>query len=133
MKQIDLKIIPVDLLEHYKSSFDQSLQKTFAELHDSELSIETFSFYSSVSAVFSSKIEGENIDLDSFIKHKRFGRDSRSICEERDWWSEDSQLAVIIHGSGKLVAVCYEISTTRKRVISMRATRLRVVLIVAHE
>lgn len=73
MKQIDLKIIPVDLLEHYKSSFDQSLQKSFAELHDSELSIENFSFYTSVSAVFSSKIEGENIDLDSFIKHKRFG------------------------------------------------------------
>jgi Fic family protein len=73
MKQIDLKIIPTDLLELYKSSFNQSLQKTFNELHDSELSIETFSFYTSVSAVFSSKIEGENIDLDSFIKHKRFG------------------------------------------------------------
>lgn len=73
MKQIDLKIISVDLLEQYKSSFNQSLQKVFNELHDSELSIETFSFYTSVSAVFSSKIEGENIDLDSFIKHKRFG------------------------------------------------------------
>ena len=73
MKQIDFKIIPIDLLEHYKSCFDQSLQNTFYELHDSELSMETFSFYTSVSAVFSSKIEGENIDLDSFIKHKRFG------------------------------------------------------------
>jgi Fic family protein len=73
MKQIDLKIIPLDLLEHYKTSFNQALQKIFNELHDSELSIETFSFYTSVSAVFSSKIEGENIDLDSFIKHKRFG------------------------------------------------------------
>jgi len=73
MNQIDLKIIPTDLLEQYKTSFDQSLQKAFNELHDSELSIETFSFYTSVSAVFSSKIEGENIDLDSFIKHKRFG------------------------------------------------------------
>ena len=73
MKQIDFKIIPIDLLEQYKSSFKQSLQKTFDELHDSELSILTFSFYTSVSAVFSSKIEGENIDLDSYIKHKRFG------------------------------------------------------------
>jgi Fic family protein len=61
------------LLKQYKSSFDPSLQKTFVTLHDSELSMETFSFYTSVSAVFSSKIEGENIDLDSFIKHKRFG------------------------------------------------------------
>lgn len=71
--RIDLKIIPTDLLEQYKTSFNPSLQKTFNELHDSELSIKTFSFYTSVSAVFSSKIEGENIDLDSFIKHKRFG------------------------------------------------------------
>ncbi len=50
-----------------------SLQQHFTQLSDSELSIETFSFYTSVSAVFSSKIEGENIDLDSYIKHKRFG------------------------------------------------------------
>ncbi len=42
-------------------------------MHDSELSIETFSFYTSISAVFSSKIEGENIELDSYIKHKRLG------------------------------------------------------------
>ncbi len=73
MKKIDLKIIPTDLSGQYKNSFDKSLQKSFEELHDSELSIDTFSFYTSVSAVFSSKIEGENIDLDSFIKHKLFG------------------------------------------------------------
>ena len=51
----------------------RSLQINFEALHDSELSIDSFSFYISVSAVFSSKIEGENIELDSFIKHKRFG------------------------------------------------------------
>ena len=73
MQQINLKIISLDLQSQYKATFNQSLQKTFNELHDSELSIATFSFYTSVSAVFSSKIEGENIDLDSFIKHKRFG------------------------------------------------------------
>ncbi len=43
-------------------------------LEDSELTImDSFSFYTSVAAVFSSKIEGENIELDSYIKHKRFG------------------------------------------------------------
>lgn len=73
MKKLSLQIIPTDLLEKYKSSFDLSLQRDFEALQDSELSIDTFSFYISVSAVFSSKIEGENIDLDSFIKHKRFG------------------------------------------------------------
>ena len=71
--KISLKIIPTDLLEQYKKSFDKKAKKHFEKLHDSELSIKTFSFYTSVSAVFSSKIEGENIELDSFIKHKRFG------------------------------------------------------------
>ena len=68
-----LKIIPTDLIEYYKSSFDKSIEKDFDKLNDSELSIDSFSFYTSVSAVFSSKIEGEDIELDSFIKHKRFG------------------------------------------------------------
>jgi Fic family protein len=71
--EISLKIIPTDLLVQYKKSFDKKAKQRFEKLHDSELSIKTFSFYTSVSAVFSSKIEGENIELDSFIKHKRFG------------------------------------------------------------
>ncbi len=73
MMNWSFKILPTELLENYVSAFDQSIKVDYANLHDSELSIETFSFYSSVSAVFSSKIEGEQIELDSFIKHKRFG------------------------------------------------------------
>jgi len=71
--KIPLKIIPLNLLEQYKTGFDKALKQSFAKLHDSELSIDTFSFYTSVSAVFSSKIEGEEMELDSYIKHKRFG------------------------------------------------------------
>lgn len=73
MGDLALEIIPTDLLEQYKSNFNKLTSVGFEKLHDSELSIATFSFYTSVSAVFSSKIEGENIDLDSFIKYKRFG------------------------------------------------------------
>lgn len=68
-----LKILPTSLLTEYKSAFDASLKDRFENLCDSELSMDSFSFYTSVSAVFSSKIEGEEIELDSFIKHKRFG------------------------------------------------------------
>lgn len=68
-----LKIISSQLLEEYKASFKDTIKTNFEDLHDSELSIDTFSFYTSVSAVFSSKIEGEDIELDSFIKHKRLG------------------------------------------------------------
>ena len=69
----DLEIIPTDLLELYKRSFKPSLKKDFDALSDSELSMDSFSLNTSVSAVFSSKIEGEQIELDSYIKHKRFG------------------------------------------------------------
>ena len=73
MQTVNLNIIQKDLLETYCLQVDDKVEKEFEKLHDSELSIETFSFYTSVSAVFSSKIEGEDIELDSYIKHKRLG------------------------------------------------------------
>jgi Fic family protein len=73
MKTINLHIISKDLLETYSLQVNDIVEKEFEKFHDSELSIETFSFYTSVSAVFSSKIEGEDIELDSYIKHKRMG------------------------------------------------------------
>jgi len=69
----DLKILPTDLWEQYRASFDENCADRLDNLHESELSAGNFSFYTSVSAVFSSKIEGEQIEMDSFIKHKRFG------------------------------------------------------------
>ncbi len=70
---VKLSILPTDLLERYRRSIEPSLKKDFDALSDSALSLDTFSFYTSVSAVFSSKIEGEQIELDSYVKHKRFG------------------------------------------------------------
>ena len=67
------EILPIELLQEYCKQFDNSVIQKFDSLVDSDLSINTFSFYTSVSAVFSSKIEGEDIELDSYIKHKRFG------------------------------------------------------------
>ncbi|MGN7990422.1 Fic family protein [Pedobacter sp. 22226] len=69
----ELEIIPVDLLEAYSLQIDDDLQEKFDRLKDAEISTSEFSFYTSVSSVYSSKIEGENIELDSYIKHKRFG------------------------------------------------------------
>ena len=69
-----LQIIPVGLLEDYKLSIvNCQLSIKFDALKDAEISTDSFSFYTSVSSVFSSKIEGEEIDLESFVKHKRFG------------------------------------------------------------
>ncbi len=68
-----LKIISSYLLPQYELAVDDGVQQFFENLQDSEMSMDTFSFYTSVSAVFSSKIEGEEIELDSYIKHKRLG------------------------------------------------------------
>ena len=68
-----LQIIPTDLLETYLKQVPKTLQATFDALDDAEISTDTFSFYVSVSSVYSSKIEGEKIELDSYIKHKKFG------------------------------------------------------------
>ena len=68
-----LKIITVTLLPQYLQQVAPDLLLKFDSLHDAEISTETFSFYTSVSSVFSSKIEGEDIELDSYVKHKKFG------------------------------------------------------------
>ncbi|HEY9197184.1 MAG TPA: hypothetical protein VIM77_12995, partial [Mucilaginibacter sp.] len=73
MIDVELQILPIGLLGAYLQQADGTLFEKFNLLTESELSADTFSFYTSVSAVFSSKIEGENIELDSFMKHKMLG------------------------------------------------------------
>jgi Fic family protein len=68
-----LTILTSDLLPDYLEKVSNDLKGAFDALQDAEISTDTFSFYTSVSSVFSSKIEGEMIELDSYIKHKKFG------------------------------------------------------------
>jgi hypothetical protein len=73
MPELNLQIIPINLLEPYKMTVSENvLFTTFNNLEDAELSTNEFSFYIAVAAVYSSKIEGEAIELDSYIKLKRF-------------------------------------------------------------
>ena len=69
----ELQILSKTLLEDFQKNVPDNLSVTFENLTDAEISTDSFSFYTSVSSVFSSKIEGENIELDSYIKHKKFG------------------------------------------------------------
>jgi Fic family protein len=66
-------ILPLGLLENYRQAVVAASLGEYAQLKESELSVDAFSFYTSVAAVYSSKIEGEDIELDSYVKHKRFG------------------------------------------------------------
>ena len=73
MENNELQILSIALLEDFKRNVQGNLSELFEALTDADISTETFSFYTSVSSVFSSKIEGEDIELDSYIKHKKFG------------------------------------------------------------
>ncbi|MEZ2440689.1 Fic family protein [Chitinophaga sp. RCC_12] len=74
MNTYQLQILKGDLLESFSKEIDAKvLSDAFSRLEDAELSTSDFSFYTSVASVYSSKIEGETIELDSYIKHKRFG------------------------------------------------------------
>jgi Fic family protein len=67
---MDLQIIKSNLLPAYLNAIAADLQIAFDSLRDAEISTQSFSFYTSVSAIASSKIEGEQMDVDSYIKHK---------------------------------------------------------------
>jgi len=75
MTQETLQIISNTLLPDYLQQVFEGMKDAFDNLQDAEISTDDFNFYISVASVFSSKIEGELIELDSYVKHKKFGID----------------------------------------------------------
>ena len=49
---------------------DVAIQTEFSFLKQKELEPHSFTFYTSVSVMSSSKIEGEKMEVDSYVKHK---------------------------------------------------------------
>lgn len=70
MNNYELQILPTALLKEYEEALPKDLHEKIAALHDAEISTDSFSFYTSVSVMASSKIEGEQMEVDSYIKHK---------------------------------------------------------------
>jgi Fic family protein len=67
---MNLQLIKTELLQEYKEAIPKDLQDKFEGLKEAEISTNTFSFYTSVSAMASCKIEGEQMEIDSYVKHK---------------------------------------------------------------
>jgi len=67
MEHREWKILPTHLLSDYLA-LTPALSPAFEALHDAELSTPDFHFYRAVASVFSSRIEGEDIELDSYIR-----------------------------------------------------------------
>ena len=64
------KLIKTEYFKTWKSMLDIDIQKEFSAIENQELEPHSFTFYTSVSVMSSSKIEGEQMELDSYVKHK---------------------------------------------------------------
>lgn len=67
---MDFEILSFDLFSKYQEVLTESPLEILNRLEKVDTPVDYFQFYNSVSSVYSSKIEGENIDFDSFFKHK---------------------------------------------------------------
>jgi len=66
----ELEIVSNDLLTEFKGKIDFNPLENLKLKSEEKIPFDYFSFYNSVSSVYSSKIEGENIEADSYMKHK---------------------------------------------------------------
>ncbi len=62
--------IPSHFFESYEKNLEINLENAFSKIKEIEIKADTFSFYTSVSVIASSKIEGEAMEIDSYLKHK---------------------------------------------------------------
>ncbi len=65
-----MKIITGKYIEEYKRLLTVDIPSALEEMNEIELSQNTFTFYTSVAVISSSRIEGEQMEIDSYIKHK---------------------------------------------------------------
>ena len=65
-----LQILSNHLLDQFKTEFSNRLDVVIDSLDKIETPVDYFRFYNAISSVYSSKIEGEEIDFDSYFKHK---------------------------------------------------------------
>lgn len=67
---MEFKILTDNLLVDFTMSVIESPLDKINKIKKVDMPVDYFQFYKSVSAVYSSKIEGEDIDFDSYFKHK---------------------------------------------------------------
>ncbi|MCE7061215.1 Fic family protein [Dyadobacter sp. CY343] len=65
-----MEILRETFFENYLSQINFDLKAAFDEIQKAALSPNSFTFYTSVAVISSSKIEGEPMEVDSYIKHK---------------------------------------------------------------
>jgi len=64
------KLIKPEHFEQWQSMLDIDIQAAFLAIEQIKLESHSFTFYTSVSVMSSSRIEGEQMEVDSYVKHK---------------------------------------------------------------
>ncbi len=67
---MSFKILTSELLVEFTLKVNETPISKLNKIKKLEIPVDYFQFYKSVSSVYSSKIEGEDIDFDSFFKHR---------------------------------------------------------------
>lgn len=65
-----LSILHIDLLAEFRQRLTFDPIEALKKAQEFDMPVDSFKFYKSLSSVYSSKIEGEDIDFDSFFKYK---------------------------------------------------------------
>jgi Fic family protein len=65
-----MKILSHKYFDEYKKQLSINISSALNEIDNIELTSQTFTFYTSVAVISSSKIEGEQMEIDSYVKHK---------------------------------------------------------------
>jgi Fic family protein len=68
-----MKIVTGKYLEAYTKQLAVDIPAALKEMDEIELTAQTFTFYTSVAVISSSRIEGEPMEIDSYVKHKMQG------------------------------------------------------------
>ena len=64
------RLIKAEYFNTWLSILDTDIRQTFETIQQQSLEPHSFTFYTSVSVMSSSRIEGEQLDVDSYVKHK---------------------------------------------------------------
>ncbi len=70
LRRLPMKIIPDILLEDYQKQAGIDFKAALQQLTEIFVRSDSFQFYTSIAVITSSKIEGEPMEVDSYIKHK---------------------------------------------------------------
>lgn len=81
----DLQILSYSSFEDYKKSLKADFQETFLSIKSKPMDSDAFKFYNSIAVAFSSRIEGEKIEADEYLKHKLLQAElSEDLVEKPD-------------------------------------------------